>query len=96
MSGAPAAPLAHLLHPTSILELSMMTADESERLLTRDELAAYWRVSPKTVSRISEKDLPVVRIGNRFAIAVRTFLPTRGASVHDVQYWPPPVFVVIQ
>ena len=43
----------------------MIKTDDSERLLTREELAAYWRVSPKTVSRISERDLPVVRIGKQ-------------------------------
>jgi hypothetical protein len=63
MRGAPPAHMTASLYPTLIAEPSMTNTDDSERLLTREELAAHWRASPKTVSRIPEKDLPVVRIG---------------------------------
>ena len=65
MSGVLPVPPVLLLQAASVPELPMTKADDSERLLTREELAAYWRVSPKTVSRISEKDSPVVRIGKQ-------------------------------
>jgi len=64
MSSAPPV-LRALRFPLFITEVPMIKTDDSERLLTREELAAYWRVSPKTVSRISERDLPVVRIGKQ-------------------------------
>lgn len=64
MRGLPSAKGA-VLPPRVHPELAMTQADDSERLLTREELAAYWRVSPKTVSRINKKDLPVVRIGKQ-------------------------------
>lgn len=43
----------------------MISGSDPERLLTRRELAAFWQVSEKTVSRIPESDLPVVRIGRQ-------------------------------
>jgi excisionase family DNA binding protein len=50
--------------PSSIQTATPLTAVKPEPLLTRDEVAAYWRVSSRTVDRAVQSGwLPAIKLG---------------------------------